>query len=120
MKGNIITREKCFMCGLSLKHDERRHRLFCPDHPQVAAVKNFTVRFSREIQEQFRSYDLVAEFLNGLRFKTSEGSFDAKAYQSDKAPESIAMSEKTRATYVNLRSQISEVVLETGMCKTGG
>ncbi len=93
------------MCGLSLKHDERRHGLFCPDHPQVSAVKNFTVRFGREIQKQFRSYDLAAQFLNGLRFRTSEGSFDAKDYQADKPYSFTNLSEK----YLKRKSSLKTI-----------
>jgi len=84
MKGNIITTEKCMVCGTTLKHDDRRHGLFCPNHPQISCVKVFVVRFGRHIQRQFNNYDKAAQFLNGLRFKTGEGSFDIKDYASDK------------------------------------
>ena len=84
MKGNIITTERCVICSLVLRHDDRRNGLFCPEHPQVSAVKIFIVRFGRYIQKQFNSYDKAAQFLNGLRFKTSEGSFDLKDYSADK------------------------------------
>ncbi len=104
MKGNIITREKCFICKKTLKHDDRRHGLFCLDHPQVAAVKNFTVRFGREIQKQFRSYELAAQFLNGIRFKTSEGSFDVRDYQPDKPFSFLNLSEKYLKRKSSLKS----------------
>ncbi|MFH1152802.1 MAG: hypothetical protein V1793_03205 [Pseudomonadota bacterium] len=104
MKGNIISKEKCFLCGGSLKHDNRRHGLFCPDHPQVAAVKSFIVRFGRDVQKQFRSYDRAAQFLNGVRFKTSEGSFDARDYQADKPFAFCNLSDKYLKLKSNLKS----------------
>lgn len=104
MKGNIITTEKCCLCGQALKHDDRRHGLFCPDHPQISAVNKFVVRFGRKIQKQFNSYDKAAQFLNGVRFKTSEGSFDAKDYQSDQPYSFINLSEKYLKRKQNLKS----------------
>ncbi len=84
MKGNIITTERCMVCNAVLKHDDRRNGLFCPEHPQVSAVKIFIVRFGRYIQKQFSSYDKASQFLIGLRFKTSEGTFDHKDYSAEK------------------------------------
>lgn len=104
MKGNIITTEKCMVCGLTLKHDDRRHGLFCPDHPQISCVKIFIVRFGRHIQSQFSSYDRAAQFLNGLRFKTGEGSFDIKDYASDKPYSFLVLSEKYLKRKKNLKS----------------
>ena len=104
MKGNIFTREKCFICGQTLKHDERRHGVFCPVHPEVSAVKNFTVRFGRDVQKQFQSYAHAAQFLNGLRFKTIEGSFDAKDYRADKPYSFTNLTEKYLNRKRNLKS----------------
>ncbi len=84
MKGNIITTERCMVCNAVLKHDDRRNGLFCPEHPQVSAVKIFIVRFGRYIQKQFSTYDKASQFLTGLRFKTSEGTFDLKDYSAEK------------------------------------
>ncbi len=83
MKGNIITTERCLFCNVILKHNDRRHGLFCPDHPQISAVKIFIVRFGRYIQKQFSNYDKASQFLTGLRFKTGEGSFDLRDYSSE-------------------------------------
>lgn len=94
MKGNIITTERCMICDKVLKHDDRRHGLFCLDHPQYSAVKIYIVRFGRYIQKQFNSYEKAAQFLTGLRFKTGEGSFDTKDYSSDKPYSFYSLSEK--------------------------
>jgi len=81
MKGNIYSRQKCWVCGATLAHDERRNGCFCPEHPQVAATR-FYVRFEK-VFKNFKSYPEAAQFLSGLRFKTVEGSFDARDYQKD-------------------------------------
>lgn len=107
MKGNIITREKCCICNATLKHDDRRHGLFCPKHPQISAVKIFIVRFGGNVQKQFNSYEKAAQFLNGVRFKTSEGTFDPKDYQSDEG-----ISEKTRANYMSRISDFWKWILK--------
>ncbi len=104
MKGNIITTEKCMICGATLKHDDRRHGLFCPEHPQISCVKVFVVRFGRHIQRQFNNYDKAAQFLNGLRFKTGEGSFDLKDYASDKPYSFRVLSEKYLKRKKHLKS----------------
>jgi len=80
MKGNIYTREKCFICGSSLKNDERRNGCYCPEHPQVAAVSKFYVRFE-EVFKNFKDYADAERFLTGLRYKSDEGSFDARDYR---------------------------------------
>ncbi len=104
MKGNIFSRKKCCMCGGSLVHDERRHGLFCKKHPQIAAVSKFTVRFGRDIQKQFSNYQNAAQFLNGIRFKTSEGTFDFKDYKAEKPYSFINLSNKYLNKKRNLKS----------------
>lgn len=83
MKGNIYTREKCFICGSTLKNDEKRRGCFCLDHPQVAAVSKFNVQFEN-IFKNFKYYVDAERFLTGLRYKTDEGSFDARDYRASK------------------------------------
>ena len=83
MKGNIYTRDKCFVCGKNLANDERRRGCFCPDHPQVAATGKFFVRFN-DIFKNFKHYIEAERFLTGLRYKTDEGSFDGREYRRDK------------------------------------
>ncbi len=106
MKGNIITTERCMVCDKVLKHDDRRHGLFYPNHPQISVVKIFIIRFGRHIQRQFSYYNKAAQFLNGLRFKTGEGSFDVKDYLSDKPYSFQALSEKYLKRKKNLVSGI--------------
>lgn len=104
MKGNIITKERCSICNSALKHDDRRHGLFCPKHPQVGAVKIFIVRFGKEIQKQFNNYGMAAQFLNGLRFKTCEGTFDSMDYQASKPYSFVNLSNKYLKRKQHLKS----------------
>jgi hypothetical protein len=82
MKGYIGTREKCIICGGRLVHDERRKGCFCQKHTQCGAT-SFYVKFGREIYRRFQSYEAAARFLNGIRFKTDEGSFDIRDYKKE-------------------------------------
>ena len=83
MKGNIYTQERCPICGGSFKHDENRSGLFCRNHPEIRASKDFVVRFGRDITKRFKTYLEAVRFLTGLRFKTDEGSFDPRDYKKD-------------------------------------
>ena len=94
MKGNIITTERCMLCNKVLKHDDRRHGLFCLKHHQISCVKIFIVRFGRHIQRQFNTYEKAAQFLNGLRFKSGEGTLDVKDYSSEQPYSFTVLSEK--------------------------
>ena len=94
MKGNIITTERCMVCNNILKHDDIRNGLFCLEHPQISCVKVFIVRFGRYVQKQFNTYEKASQFLTGLRFKTSEGSFDLKDYQATKPYSFFNLSQK--------------------------
>jgi len=82
MKGNITTRERCFVCKSNLLHDERRNGCFCPEHPQVGAT-TFIVRFGSDIYRRFKNYQQATQFLTGLRYKTGEGSFDLNDYRKE-------------------------------------
>ncbi|MFK4765153.1 tyrosine-type recombinase/integrase [Desulfobaculum sp. SPO524] len=82
MTGEIYSREKCPLCGGRLVHDPRRNGLFCQEHPKQHAQKSFYVKFGREVNRHFSTYEKALYFLNGLRFKTYEGTFDADDYQS--------------------------------------
>jgi integrase len=82
MKGYIGTRQKCIICGGRLVHDERRKGCFCQEHKQCAA-NGFYVKFGRDIYRRFQSYEAAARFLNGIRFKTDEGTFDMRDYKKD-------------------------------------
>jgi integrase len=83
MKGNIYTRQKCWVCGQKLAHDERRGGCFCPKHPKVAATGQFILKFGRDIRKESKSYTKLARLLNGLRFKTDENTLDVRDYQAD-------------------------------------
>jgi len=83
MKGNIYTRQKCWVCGGKLAHDERRGGCFCPNHPKVAANGQFILIFGRDIRKESKSYTKLARLLNGLRFKTDEKTLDVRDYQAD-------------------------------------
>jgi hypothetical protein len=80
MKGGIYTRERCSECGQKLQ-DNRRTAVSCPDHPNVTA-RRLEVRFPG-VNRRFLKYNEASRFLNGLRFKTDEGIFDARDYQKD-------------------------------------
>lgn len=82
MKGNIYTSQKCPVCHSVMVHNERKNNCFCRkcNYP---ASKGYFVRFGREICKRFPSYVEAAQFLNGIRFKTAEGTFDRRDYQKD-------------------------------------
>jgi len=83
MKGDIYTRQKCSLCGKRLKHNEKKNGCVCPDHPEIRAGKIF-VRFGGVFKNFSAERYLEAnQFLQGLRFKLSEGSFDIRDYQKD-------------------------------------
>lgn len=83
MQGSIITRQKCFMCGKYLKHDEKRRGCSCPDHPDVAATR-FIVRFPGGIYQNFKSYEAATQHLNYLRHEKNvrQGRFNPDDYRS--------------------------------------
>lgn len=80
MRGNIYTDQRCFVCGGTLRHDPIRRGLFCKAHLQVCATDRFKVRFGRCVTKRFRSYQEAERFLDGLRFKVDEGTFDERDY----------------------------------------
>lgn len=80
MLGGIYSDEKCPVCGGGLR-DNGRNAVCCPKHPKHRASR-FIVRFGRSIKKRFSDYAEASRFLNGLRFKTDEGSFDSREYQS--------------------------------------
>lgn len=81
MLGNILCTQKCPACGGIMRNDERRGNCFCDCG--VPASKGYKVRFGREITKRFKTYPEAARFLNGLRFKTDEGTYDRRDYQQD-------------------------------------
>lgn len=79
MIGGIYTEERCPICGQTMK-DNGRNAIVCPDHPKQRASTMF-VRFTRQIKRKFTNYEEASRFLNGLRFKVDENSYDARDYQ---------------------------------------
>ena len=79
MKGYIGSREKCSVCQGRLVHDERRKGCYCIKHPNIRA-QTYYVKFGRDIYRRFKEYEPASRFLNGLRFKSDEGSFDKRDY----------------------------------------
>jgi integrase len=85
MKGTICNHQRCRICGGTLKFDENTSTLYCREHPDVEATGQFFVRFGSNYTKRFgRKLDMAIRHLNGLRFKTDEGSFDIRDYQKDK------------------------------------
>lgn len=81
MKGNIYTIQKCPVCGGKMIHQERQNNCLC-ENCGIPASGGYYVRFGRDICKRFKNdYAAAAQFLNGIRFKTAEGSFDIRDYQ---------------------------------------
>jgi integrase len=83
MKGRIYTEEKCPLCDGIFYHDEKRGGLFCKQHPQIAAIRQFIVRFGRNITRRFVNYLEAERFLIGLRYENDKGTFDVRDYRKD-------------------------------------
>lgn len=85
MKGAIYTSEKCSVCNSGLLHDENKDRFLCkadPNHKTIQPEK-LMIRFGRDICSRFCDYKAARQFLGGLRWKTVEGSFDARDYKKN-------------------------------------
>jgi integrase len=82
MKGNVYTRQKCWSCGRVLVHSERRNGCFCEIHPKNQATGEFYVKFGRDINKRFPTYERSIRFLTGLRYEVDREKFDPRDYQS--------------------------------------
>ncbi|MCE5334920.1 MAG: hypothetical protein LLG06_10040 [Desulfobacteraceae bacterium] len=90
MLGSITTTEKCPLCKGRME-DNGFTAVACPNHPKEIA-KKLRVRLERKkgeaTQKQFtcesgfESYKLARRFLDGLRFKIEEGTFDHRDYKA--------------------------------------
>lgn len=80
MLGGIYSSDRCPICG-GRYADNHRDGLVCPQHPRMRAA-HLSVKFG-VIFKRFRDYDEAHRFLNGVRFKTDEKTFDARDYQRD-------------------------------------
>lgn len=90
MKGGIYSSEKCPICGGTLR--DMNGYIGCLYHKQVKSIKLF-VRFDN-VFKRFKAYEKAARFLNGLRFKTDESTFDERDYRRDNPLGFANMSEK--------------------------
>jgi integrase len=79
MKGGIYSSDKCPICGGRLI--DNGSFVGCPFHKQIRAI-NLFVKFDN-IFKRFKEYSKAARFLNGLRFKTDESTFDERDYRRD-------------------------------------
>ena len=90
MKGGIYSDEKCPICGASLKDTGRS--LACPKHKECRATRHKVIFGT--ITKRFKSYNDADRFLNGVRFKTDENTFDERDYRKDNPLGFSNMSEK--------------------------
>ena len=82
MVGGIYSDQRCPICESPFK-DNGRDGLVCPNHLEQRATR-FKVKFGRAICRRFGGdYKAAQRFLNGLRYKHDEGSFDVRDYRSD-------------------------------------
>jgi integrase len=121
MQGSIISREKCFVCGSALEHDEKRRGCFCKDHPQAAAT-SFIVRFPGSIYKNFKSYEAAAQSLNYLRYEkgSRKSKFNPDDYRSLRPNSFGALTskylerKKSRASYKKIEYMINHAVADFG------
>ncbi len=78
MKGGIYSDDKCPVCG-GMYVDNHLTALVCSKHPKCRAA-SFRVKFG-DVKKRFRAYDDASRFLNGVRFKTDELTFDPRDYK---------------------------------------
>lgn len=83
MRGRIYSDQRCSLCGSQLIQDEKRRGLFCQNHQDQEATRQFRVKFGRKIARRFATYKEAERFLDGLRYEVDKGSFDPRDYQSD-------------------------------------
>lgn len=84
MKGGIYTDEPCPRCGGRLRHDENLDGFVCcnePNHPMIIPRK-MRVKFGTTYG-RFSEYKPARQFLDGLRYKSVEGTYDARDYKKD-------------------------------------
>ena len=123
MRGRIYTDQKCPICGGIMDHDERRRGLFCKKHPDQQATSRFRVQFGRGTRKRFSHYVEAERFLDGLRFKVDEGTYDPRDYHADyplgfetlsKKWLEIKKKEVKRKSYSNLRNYMAKAAAAWG------
>ncbi len=79
MIGGIYSRERCPKCNRSFK-DDGKTGLYCPKHRDEKA-SSFFIKF-KGVYKTFTYYDSARRFLEGIRYKEDEGTFDRRDYQA--------------------------------------
>jgi len=119
MRGRIYSDQKCPICGGIFIHDDRRGRLFCKNHPEQRATGRFRVQFGRKTRRRFSVYKEAERFLNGLRFKVDEGTYDPRDYRVDHPMEfetlalkwlEVKGKEVKPRSYNNLRNYMNKAI----------
>ncbi len=90
MLGSITTGERCPICR-SRMEDNGFTAVACPEHPdQIARKLRVRLKYGQKLtQKQFtckrgeESYKFARRFLDGLRFKIEEGTYDYRDYRAD-------------------------------------
>jgi integrase len=117
MRGRIFSDQKCSICGGIMDHDERRRGLFCKNHSDQQASRRFRVQFGRGTRKRFSHYMEAERFLDGLRFKVDEGTYDQRDYRADYPLGFKTLSQKwleikkkevKRKSYNNLRNYMAK------------
>jgi len=98
MIGGIYSRQRCPECGRSFK-DDGKTGLYCPEHHDKKA-SSFFVKF-KGIYKNFSYYDSARRFLEGVRYKKDEGTFDRRDYQAGNPLGFTTLSEK----WLNIKSE---------------
>jgi hypothetical protein len=59
-------------------HEEKRNGCFCVKHPDIRAGKDFYIKFGKDINRRFKTYELAYHYLIGLRYDTEQNKFDVR------------------------------------------
>ncbi|SPF38536.1 conserved hypothetical protein [Syntrophobacter sp. SbD1] len=80
MLGGIYSSERCELCGVRME-DNGKDAVCCPNpkHKKQRATNVF-VKFPG-VFKRFKDYEKAFQFLHGVRFKTTEGTFDERDYK---------------------------------------
>jgi len=116
MKGNIYSRQKCWICNGRLVHDERRQGCFCKQHPEVKASKGLYLKFGKDINKRFKTYELAYHYLIGLRYEVEQKKFDVRDHMfsnplgfSNLAKKYLSFKEKQKlVSYYHIKRYINQ------------
>lgn len=82
MRGQILSDQKCSLCGSTFQPHPRKRGLYCRNHPEIKATGRFRVYFGRDLKKRFESFEHAERFLDGLRYEVDKGTYDLRDYQS--------------------------------------